>query len=218
MVYSDRHSAHYFSMISFLKRPLFLLALLACSLGFLFGARAVSAATSTVCASGCDFTTLGGPSGALNNVTSGDVIAVEATYTSTTEPVFPLNLTTPEVTLDCQSQPTWIGSTSTNYGDLNGNILYLASTTTVRNCSFGNIIIATGSYVSGLTIVGNTFHPEVTTSTISFNNGAALFTVENNTNIGALGFNGSTTSSGGYILSNTFYSKQRSAFQGESCR
>lgn len=189
-------------MISFVKRPLFLLALLACSLGFLFGAQAVSAATSTVCASGCDYTTLGGFSGALNNVTAGNVIAIEATYTSTTEPVFPLNLTTPEVTLDCQNYPTWIGSTSTDYGDLNANLLYLASTSTVRNCSFGNIVIGTGSYVSGLTIVGNTFHPEATTSSISFNNGAALFTVENNTNIGSFGFNGSATSSGGYIRSN----------------
>lgn len=213
MVYWDRYSAHSLSMISSLKRPFFLLAIFACSLGFLVGARAVSAATSTVCASGCDYTTLGGFSGALNNVTAGNVIAVEATYTSTTEPVFPLQFTNPEVTLDCQSHPTWIGSTSTDYGDINANLLYLASTTTIRNCSFGNIVIGTGSYVSGLSIVGNTFHPELTTSTISFNNGAALFTIENNTNIGSFGLNGSTTSSGGSIRSNTFYSKQRSSFQ-----
>lgn len=200
-------------MISFVKRPLFLLALLACSLGFLFGAHAVSAATSTVCASGCDYTTLGGSSGALFNVGTGDVIAVEPTYTSTTEPVFPLMMMNPGITLDCQNNPTWVGSTSTDYSTPDNNTFYLSSTSTIRNCSFGNINIVTGSYVSGVEIRGNTFHSEAASSTISFNNGAALFTIEDNTNIGAFSISGSTTSSNGVIRSNSFYYQQRSSMQ-----
>jgi hypothetical protein len=199
-------------MYNYFRISTFLLSVFAFVCLLLLPNQVIQAATSTVCASGCDYTTLGGPTGAFMNVIfPGDVIAINASYSSTTEPSFPIQMFTPNITLDCQANPTLLGSTSTNYGDPSSNILYLASTTTIRNCSFGNITIGTPSYISGFTLENNTFSPSIATSSIALNNGAALFTIENNTNIGSFSFGGgaSPSSTGGVIRNNTFYSKAR---------
>ncbi len=100
---------------------------------FLFTTISVSAATTTVCASGCDYTTI--TAAIAGSPSAGDVIAVGATYASTTE-TFPFNIPS-GVDLDCQDSGAVIGtdvtSTSVNINTQN------PGETTIRNCKFSNV-------------------------------------------------------------------------------
>jgi hypothetical protein len=108
----------------------------------------VFAATTTVCASGCDFTTIS--DALLAGPGAGDVVTVGATYASTTES-FPFNVN-PGVTLDCQNSGAVIGvdttSTPVNINSQGQN--------TIRACSFNNVGFQ-NTNVEGVTFRDNAF-------------------------------------------------------------
>lgn len=106
------------------------------------------AATSTVCASGCDYPTITAAIAASPG--AGDVIAVGASYASTTE-TFTFNIPT-GVTLDCQNSGATIGTASeSNVVNINSQ-----SDNIVRNCTFSNVMFENTNQ-SNVQILNNTW-------------------------------------------------------------
>lgn len=190
-------SMHHFSFL----HKLLLASLLVLAL---FGVgKSVSAATSTVCGSGCDFTTL---TDAAASSTSGDVFAVGATYSAAAE-TYPIDGLTSK-TIDCQSSGAVVSAT-----DLTGdNRIVLSQNTIIRNCTFGNMHLYVNNYnPDGIQILNNIFSTTAT-STIEYNGGMDNFTISDNQNIGSFYVLGSPTSvNTGLIENNTFYLKDNSA-------
>ncbi len=155
------------------------------------------ASTSTVCGSGCTFTTL---HEALTTVSPGDTLTVGASYDPSGDTSY-YYLTADGVTIDCLNSGAVIGQTN-----LVGNSqLYLADNTIIRNCTFGNItLISNPFHPSNIRILNNTFS-SVATSSINFESGAQDFLIQGNTNIGHFRIGNGATSTNGTIQDNTFY-------------
>lgn len=151
--------------------------------GGLFFAEGASAATYTVCAAGCDASSLtalfGG--GAL---IPGDIINVGASYATTSE-TFPLDFPTTGLTLDCQNSGALIGNASGTLGTINMN-----HDTTITNCSFNYAHIrAFGD--NNVTISNNT----ATGRNTVFVNGCNNFNFDNNHTFTTIEFQGVLNSS-----------------------
>lgn len=129
-----------------LTRALFRLGFL-CIVGFVLP-QAVSAATTTVCASSCDFTRL--EDAFSSGLNPGDAVLVGASYDLSGDNT---SLSVPDgVTLDCGASGALLGS-SDFYAYA---YLYLGSSSTLQNCSVSNVHV--GSSGSGaITVRGNTF-------------------------------------------------------------
>jgi fibronectin type 3 domain-containing protein len=124
-----------------------------------FIAKETFAATSTVCASGCDYTTI---TAAVALASSGDTISVQSTYASTTE-VFPLAIPA-NVIVDCGSSGAEIGASGIIAAL---KVIIMNSTSTIRSCSLSNVQIGTDHFKTGMQLRNNVFNTN-TTSTIAF--------------------------------------------------
>ena len=125
----------------------------------------------TVCASGCDFTTLTSAF-ASSSVQNGDYLTINATYATSTE-TFPLTFNSKtSITLDCQSSGAIVGGTGTQKS------IVMTASSTIQNCNVENVGISLNG--AGSVIEGNTFSTS-TTSTISLNSNNT--TISNNTGI-----------------------------------
>lgn len=171
--------------------------------------------THTVCASGCEFTSIAaafGMDGHATTVVAGDIVKLEETYNPTTEEFanggrdglyFPAN----DITLDCA------GNT---LGYPASDVLYIKTShknTTIQNCYITNVFftLPLGSNASGIHILNNTFATDTPTSidfgayyigdpTIdSFSNN---FVISGNKNINMFSPN---NSDGGIVDDNTFF-------------
>ena len=107
-----------------------------------------SAATVSVCSSGCDFTTI--TDALTSGVSFGDVVTVGASYASTTES-FSFNIP-PGVTLDCQNSGAVIGV------DLPNTAVHINTqgTNVVQNCIFSDVQLQNTNATS-VSILDNTF-------------------------------------------------------------
>lgn len=172
-----------------------ILSFFAFALGALFLAvPTASAATLTVCASGCDYTTI---TAAKNAASSGDTISVQASYAPAGES-FPVSLSTSNLTISCAAGAT-IGQTTAN----GNNTLQLTTSSTVSGCGLSNINFSTGSgYVSGITISGNSAVGAATT-TLSFGSQIGYMSITNNQNLDNIKLQ--ATSTNVTIQGNTFY-------------
>ena len=162
-------------------------------------AEAAPPLTETVCASGCNYTSL---YDAGNSAATGTIIQVQSTYSSATE-TFPIQLRNASTTIQCAAGVTVQQSTASS-GDPMYNVIQLTNSSTVRDCTFSNINLYVGSnaYRTGILIDNNTFTP-ATTGTISLNSQMANVTIQNNTNLDSISF--TATSTGVTISQNTFY-------------
>lgn len=186
-------------------RSVFLLITLCftAAVGSILISTPVRAATLTVCASGCDYTTA---NAALAAATTGDIVEVQggaaSPYSSSTE-VWPITFPSVSSTLTCTGGAS-IGQTSA----VSSNLIYLSTSSTVTGCTFGNVSLRSVSVgsnaVAGVRITNNTFSSTVT-STIELVYGARNFEISGNTNINFLSL--SATSTNGLIQSNTFYGR-----------
>lgn len=150
--------------------------------------RQARAAQFTVCAAGCDFTTI---TAALAAAGINDTILVGATYNSAGE-TFPISNNTVGITLDCQSSGAVIGVAGGGQ-----KWVALGANTTIKNCSFVNarMFPNTNSLIDN-----NTFS---TSSASSFHiNSATNFVISNNTGINDLYMNWFCAT--GTISNNTF--------------
>lgn len=106
------------------------------------------AATTTVCASGCDYDRLEDAFG--SGLAAGDVVTVGATYDLTGDNTF---LVIPsEVTLDCENSGAPVGSTDF----YSPSYLGVGASSTVQNCSLSNAGLTANSGL-GVTVKNNTF-------------------------------------------------------------
>ncbi|OIO18931.1 MAG: hypothetical protein CO029_01770 [Candidatus Magasanikbacteria bacterium CG_4_9_14_0_2_um_filter_41_10] len=128
----------------------------------------------TVCASGCDFTTLTSAF-ASSSVLTGNFITVNATYASSTE-TFPLNFGGKGITVDCALSGATIGTDSGGQVDI-----LMASSSVLQQCNLSNTRLYL-SDVSTATISGNIFATS-TTGTIFFASSAIGNNITNNTGI-----------------------------------
>jgi hypothetical protein len=176
------------------------------------GAQA-HAATKTICASGCDYSTIADAIGI--SPAEGDVYEVRgpgaaaSAYDPTSE-AWPLTFPSVSSTILCTGGATIGPAVST------GGRLYLTTSSTIQGCIIGAIQLSTNpaldsSPPGGVIIRGNTF---ITTgsSTIEFSSGADQFLIENNTNINSLSLG--STSTNGIIRNNTFYGNQAGRAHG----
>lgn len=172
-----------------------LLSFFAFALGALFLiVPTASAATLTVCASGCDHTTI---TAAKNAASSGDTISVQASYARAGES-FPISLSTSNLTISCAAGAT-IGQATAN----GNNTFQLTTSSTVSGCGLSNINFSTGSgYVSGINITGNSAVGSATT-TISLGAQTGYTTISGNANLDNIRLQ--ATSTNVTIESNTFY-------------
>lgn len=158
------------------------------------------AATRTVCADGCGYTTISSALTAAMGGGSEDVIHVQSGYDPATE-VYSLGFPNASTTLMCDPGVS-IGQTSPT----GANAAYLSTSSTVIGCAFGNINLRSVSLgpdpVSGIRIINNTFSASVT-GTIDFIYGGTNFEISGNTNISHL--NLGATSTNGLVQNNTFY-------------
>ncbi|PJC52720.1 MAG: hypothetical protein CO030_01400 [Candidatus Magasanikbacteria bacterium CG_4_9_14_0_2_um_filter_42_11] len=129
----------------------------------------------TVCASGCDFTTLT-DAFASSSVAILDYISVGATYASSTE-TFPLTYNgKTRITVDCENSGAVIGTDSGPQVDI--QMTFLAK---VQNCTLSNVrVYAQGALSSS--VIGNTFATS-TTGTIYFDGVGGGNTASNNTGV-----------------------------------
>ncbi len=177
-------------------------------LGFIFalflacaGVRVTEAATVSVCASGCDYTSV---SDAALFAGAGDTIQVNGGGASPYNPAaetFNISFAFASTTLQCINGAV-IGQSS----PAGGNALFLTTSSTVTGCTFSNIElrISPTASVSGVIISGNTFSTSAT-GTIRFAGEARHFSILNNTNIGGIEI--AATSSYGLIEGNTIYGR-----------
>ncbi|PIR76802.1 MAG: hypothetical protein COU32_00115 [Candidatus Magasanikbacteria bacterium CG10_big_fil_rev_8_21_14_0_10_42_10] len=128
----------------------------------------------TVCASGCDFTTLTSAF-ASSSVLTGNFVTVNATYASSTE-TFPLNFAGKGVTVDCALSGATIGTDSGGQVDI-----LMASSSVLQQCNLSNTRLYL-SDVSTATVSGNTFATS-TTGTIFFASNGSGNSITNNTGI-----------------------------------
>ncbi|PIY92157.1 MAG: hypothetical protein COY70_04785 [Candidatus Magasanikbacteria bacterium CG_4_10_14_0_8_um_filter_42_12] len=130
----------------------------------------------TVCAVGCDFTTL---TSAFSDVTvqAGDYINVDATYASSTE-TFPLDFNNKQnITVSCQSSGAIVGTSTAAQVDIQ-----MTSSSAFNDCSLSNTRLYFNG-VSSATVSGNIFATS-TTGTIYFASTAGSGnTISNNTGI-----------------------------------
>ncbi len=165
------------------------------------GARGAEAATVTVCASGCDYTSI---SDAALFAGTGDTIQVNggggSPYSSATE-TFNIALLSASTTIQCIN-----GATIGQANPTGNNAILLTTSSTVMGCTFSNVNlrIAPSTVVSGVIISGNTFS-STATGTISFAGEANNFSILNNSNIGLIEFSATTTN--GLVEGNTIYGR-----------
>lgn len=174
-------------------------------IGFLvLSAGTVQAATRTVCASGCDHTTI---ANAFSAAAEGDIIEVNggggSPYAASAD-TGNYNLTFPSAstTLSCVNGAT-IGQTDPT----GNNSIYMSTSSTIMGCTLSNVFLSAANVapaVSGIRIVDNIFSNSATSSII-FGNNTSNYTISGNTNINYLGIN--TSSTYGTIDSNTFYGR-----------
>lgn len=158
-----------------------------------------AAATYTICASECSFTSLT-EAFASTTLAAGDVINVQASYASSSES-FPLVFPDGKgVVVDCQSSGAVIGAASSSRV-----IAKLSNTSTLQNCSLDNVELrAANTDLHAITITGNNFSTSPTSSGMNFFEGnLSNFTISNNTNISYITV--VNTSTAGTISGNTFY-------------
>lgn len=140
------------------------IAALAVFIPYLYGGEVnpVQAATRTVCAAGCDFTTI---SAALSDpgTAAGDVIRVLPGYVSSTEPTDgPIAVEDENITIECQDQSTVVGTSTLIdlFGPERGFDLQFATGTTFRNCTLENVnfnLTPSGTPAPNVTISENIF-------------------------------------------------------------
>lgn len=188
-------------LLKYILRKYCLLAIVV----FLFGlvSQSVNAANYTVCASGCDYTSV---NAALTAAVSGnDVVEVQGAggspYTPASE-TWPITFASASTTLTCSGGAT-IGQTTAT----GNNLVFLSTSSTVSGCNLGNISFKTSASTDpppGIRIIGNTFSSSAT-GTIELIYGAQDFEIVNNTNINFMSLN--ATSTRGLIQGNTFYGR-----------
>ena len=129
----------------------------------------------TVCASGCDFTTLTSVF-ASSSVQTGDFITVGATYASSTE-TFPLTYNAKtNITIDCENSGAVIGTDIGAQQDIR-----ITSNSTIQNCSLSNTRVYYQA-VSDASLIGNTFATS-TIGTIYFDGVGSGNSASNNTGV-----------------------------------
>jgi len=130
----------------------------------------------TVCAAGCDYTTLTAAFADVS-VQAGDYINVNATYASSTE-TFPLDFNDKQnITVSCQSSGAVVGTSTASQVDIQ-----MTSSSAFNDCNLSNTRMYFDG-VSSATISGNTFATS-TTGTIYFTStGGSGNTISNNTGI-----------------------------------
>ncbi|KKT24533.1 MAG: hypothetical protein UW10_C0024G0002 [Candidatus Magasanikbacteria bacterium GW2011_GWA2_43_9] len=147
----------------------------------------------TVCASGCDFTTLTATF-ASTTVGNGDYINIDASYATSTE-TQPIDFNSKtNLTLDCQNSGATLGDTAGG-----ASILSLPADSTLQNCTISNMLVSLNA--STLTLSGNTFSTS-TTSSVQFGSGTNGATVSNNTGLQRV-YTGSTGASNITVSNNT---------------
>lgn len=176
---------------------------------FCFGSLSrASASVITVCGSAlvCDHTSI---SNALTAATANDTIEVQggggSPYSSVGE-TWPLQFRSASTTIACTG-----GATITQSTPSGPNYINLSTSSTVRDCTFGNVQLASiyaigaeGQSPAGIQILNNAFSASAT-STIGISNaGATDFLIDGNTNVGFLQFASYGTSTRGVISNNTF--------------
>ena len=182
-------------------------ALFICLLGFvtLSVASQVQAATKTICAAGCGYTTI--QDAFDDSPAEGDIYEVQGGGVSPYDPsseTWAVSFPNVSSTLLCTG-----GATISQTNPFGANRLTLTTSSTIQNCTFGNIelvtnSLGTGEPVGGIRLVNNTFSTSAT-STISFVYGAKDFSILNNVNINSLFLSGTNTN--GLIQNNTFYGR-----------
>lgn len=128
-------------------RPFFYSLSCLCCL-FLFGSQPVQAATTTVCGSGCDYTSLNDAISAIP--APGDTVVLSSGYSFGSPPENPsLNLPD-DLTLTCDPGVV--------YGDAGAGSMYIypGSNTTIRNCTFENTSFDASGRVN-VSWIDNTF-------------------------------------------------------------
>lgn len=179
--------------------------------GFLLFSSSVQAATYTVCASGCDATTIGTALTMVDSMTGGDQIQVESTYNPGGE-TYPLNFPDASTTLACDPG-AMIGQT--NPTAISG--IFLSTSSTVRDCTFGQVELTTKSVgmsslePAGIRIENNLFSNSATSS-IYFYAGGTDFVIQGNRNINYLTFEPAHIVDNGLVQNNTFYGRMGSGF------
>ncbi|MCX6781115.1 MAG: carboxypeptidase-like regulatory domain-containing protein [Candidatus Magasanikbacteria bacterium] len=160
-------------------------------IGTFFAVMKVQAAgTVTVCASGCDHTTITAAyADAL--LTSGGTVQVNATYDPTTETGYPNPTLTPSfnnIAIDCLNSGAYIGvlagasTTTIDFGTTSGG--------SVNNCNIRNVAINGTLSNANISVIGNTFDLASwstitlngTNPIIQNNTGNILITLTNSTN------------------------------------
>jgi hypothetical protein len=189
----------------FLK-ALFCLLISCAALTAVSGAQA---ATKTICASGCDYTSITAAFG--DTPSDGDVYQVQGGGGSPYNPsaeTFDLNFPSVSSTLTCTG-----GATIGQSNPLGSNLIYLSTSSTIQGCNLSNVQLFTASLgtepARGVRIVDNAFSTTAT-STIAFSYGAQDFAILNNTNINH--FSTGATTTNGLIQNNTFYGRVVSTY------
>lgn len=158
------------------------------------------AANRTVCASGCDFTTI---QNALNASSDGDAILVGATYDPSGEAAS-ISSALSYITLDCQNSGAIIGVSAGGQ-----KFIGLGANGKIQNCTFLNSRLFTSS--SGTIIQGNTFVTS-TVSSIHATIGSHFYTITNNTCINDIFVNAVSTATG--TISNNLFCLYAAGFSG----
>lgn len=174
---------------------------------FVGSLKAASAEVYTVCALGCGYTSI---SDALLVAGTDDTVEVHGDGVTPYDPAtetWPLQFRAASTTIACTG-----GASITQVDPAGSDYINLTTSSTVRDCSLGNVQLTTISSVegpgqspAGMQILNNIFS-ETATSSIAFSDaGATDFLIDHNLNIGSMGFgqNGSTTTRG-IISNNTF--------------
>ncbi len=177
----------YIQPTHFIWGGLFLIVLLASAVLL---SRPARAATFTICASGCDYTTLTAANAA--NPMGNATFLIQATYDPSTE-TYPISLNNTNIIYDCQNSGAVIGIASGGQ-----RVMAIGYGNTLRNCTVTNMRI--NMVASYQTISGNTF---VTSTAVSmFLSSIQNFNVSNNTGINDVYINGATGN--GIFSGNTF--------------
>ncbi len=174
-----------------------LLSLFACSFLWM---SATQAATKTICALGCDYTSIS--AAFVGDGAANEVYAVQNSYNPGSES-WPITFPTVSSTVTCVGGPVIDQPVPTG-----GDFINLSTSSTISGCTFGNVYVLSspvgGNPPSGIQLLNNMFSNSVT-STIQLANGATNFVISGNTNINLLALQ--ATSTNGLIENNTFYGR-----------
>jgi hypothetical protein len=168
-----------------------------------FGGRGVSdaeaATTYTICASGCDYTTIDDAVTGIFPTADDVIIDVQDTYVSSTEPGSSLKMNefgSGSVTFTCESSSVAVGKESAGI-----EIELFTSGSTVENCQFTNVYIYTNptQSLTDISVDNNTFTNGYT-SQVALQS-VTVYSVDGNTDITRLTISSSTD---GIISNNSF--------------